>query len=393
MDERLNLPSASSMARTHKCAGWLNLWNSIPVDQRPREDSAVAEAGTRMHAALEQEDTSDLDLTEAEIVDRIKELESKAVEDWKRDFNIKEAGAIREERCWFRDDEMKPLASAKVDVAYIGGESGEYALCIDAKTGFLPAVPASRNQQLKLQALALQSEYGVKQVRVAIAQHRFVSYSTAADFMPEDLERAGAEVRFDLWRATQSDAARVPSEECRYCPCKTHCRENAAYTLLPSVALAPTLPANPKKQDIITAVAQLSIDDLAVIQRRGTLISTTLEAVKARLKSLPKEELARVGFELTEGRNQQAMTSFNGLTEFLYGAVDDGTITNEEFATMFDFRSGQCEKLLLPRILAKAESEGRKLTAKEVKENLRAALGQFINFAASKTEPVLKELK
>ncbi len=383
-DERLNLPSASSMARTHICAGWLQLYQSIPVDQRPAETTEAAESGIRIHAAVESDETDNLDMTEAEIASRLSELEQQSALEWLPQTGavaLAEVEHIKEKRLWIRDAAGQPLASARVDSARI---FQGWAMVCDLKTGFLQTVPAARNHQMKLQAVALRHEYGVSHVRVVIAAHRFRSHVTAADFDEDALQMAEHEIAFDLWRASQPDAARVPSSECTYCPAKAFCPEAATYAILPSRYTIGT-----SKQEIEATVAGLTPQDLALIENRRLVIEKILEACKARLKRLPTNELAALGFELAPGRAQMEIKDPGAIIAWL---ESEGLLKEDEITGVFKLIHGTMEEIVVPRMVANPIFQITSEKAARAFLREKFSKDGWVNYTASRTEAVLKQL-
>lgn len=398
--EREDKPSASSMHRIWACSGSENLINSIPVEQRVKTDDAVTASGTRVHAALAGDD-EELDVTEDEIKQRLAELEAEVVGQWRIDVllqkihgDLPEMQIIREERFWILDDNGKNIASAKPDVVYC---CGTCALVINYKAAFKPVPKAQSNHQCRTEALAVWSEFYFTNIRVAICQHRLKSAVTQADYDDESLYEAAAQLKFTLWRAAQPDSPRTAGPHCDWCPAKAHCPELTTYALLPSVTMLPPspidLPAKAQKEYVALAVAQLTVEQLAFIERRRGIASKLFDAVKDRMKALTSEQLASVGYELADGRNQLEVKDFTGLTEAMYQMMDRKELTAEEFAGAFEFYIGAVEKAVLPRRIAKTEALMLpKLTAKAAKEGLRQELSTFIDFNGCKSAPILKEL-
>lgn len=395
--EREDRWSASSAERVHYCPGSQQLIASIPVDQRDTTPTEVAESGTRIHKAWEEDCDDSLAMGESEIREQLKVLEHSAANRWMNEVLIPYYGTtegetadevVREKRYWVLDGMLEKITSAKMDVAYI---YKKHALVIDGKTGFKQTTPAHRNYQCKVQAVAITYEFELVHVRVAIAAHRFQSTLTQGDYLIEDIERAHREIVFDDWKSKQPDAQRVPGAWCNFCPAKNHCREAGAYTLLPSTYA----PLSPEKKfteaDAVALVSTLSLADLTMIERRRGISEKIFQSVKSRLKKLPPAELAALGFELTEGRPQKAIIDLPALIDLLHQQIDQGFLTADEFNSLFDFKVGEAEKVILSRKIAAAAKEGRKLTVKDAKGELRMLMGSSIDFAATRTDPILKD--
>ncbi len=395
-DEREGLPSASAWERVHYCPGSRALIASIPPEQLPQSDTEEAASGTRIHAALETGDGSELDMTEGEVKERLEVLRVEAVNRWgdeKRErnpavvFKAEEHQFIKEERIWVIDGELNKITSAKLDYAcfHTGLKCG---LVIDFKSGYKPTTAAQRNLQMKVQAVALAMEYGLEEVRVVIAQHRFTSMVTAADYGREDLDRAYQEILYDDWKSKQPDAQRVPGSWCQYCPAKAWCPEQGVFALVPSRNLV----GSADKALLAAYVESLSPQDLAFIERRRKLAVGLFEAVKSRLKKLPADELKSLGYELDKGKPQSAVVDFSGLVEHLNTLLEKRLLQIEEYNGLFEFVNGRLEAAVIPRMVEEAANRRQKLTQKEAKALLRIELSKFINWEATRTEPSLKEI-
>lgn len=383
------------MARIHFCPGSENLIRSIPADQLPKDSSDVAESGTRVHAALQTGDASDLDMTETEIAERLKKLEDETVKQWWSEVvvpNCKtgpELGGgvtiIREERLWIRDqDTLEELASAKPDVVY---HIGDYALCVDFKSGFKPSTPAQRNHQLKTQALAVHCETYCSNIRVVIAQHRFTSMVTAADYNDETIPQAAAELMHDLWKSNQPDAPRVPGEWCDYCPAAAWCSERTALALLPSYRLL----GSPKKELMAAYVESLTPEDLAFVEKRRLLAVALFDAVKARLKKLPTDQLRQLGFELSDGRTMPEVKDPGAIIHMM---EETGLLKEDEVMGMFHMLLGKVEETYVKRVMEANERNGVKFdTQKAAKESFRQIVSEagWVSYE-NKTEKILKPL-
>lgn len=399
-DERFGLDSASSAERTHFCPGWLNLRASIPKERLPQSTGVAAKDGTLIHDALETGDISELDMTQADIAEACNKLEYDAMSQWWNALPKKPGGvithaamkvpqAIREKRYWIHDEALNPVTSARVDVAYVYHER---ALLVDFKTGYKPTTPAQRNFQMKVQAVALHRELGVTHVRVAIAQHRFTSLLSQADYDQDGLERAYAEILFDQWRARQPDAARSPGQHCDYCPCKAWCRENASYAGLPLIVATNAMPAIMPKEQMLEAIAQLQPAELVFLWKRASIIEKMLDAVKDRLKALPADDLADLGLKLEQGRRQSEIKDAGALIDYL---EFNGLLGEKEVLPLFDMIFGRVEAIAIPRMIEAAEKEGKKLTKKDASKQLRdlCQTKGWIDFEASRTAGSIKEIE
>lgn len=393
-DDRDGKPSASSMARIHFCSGSESLIRSIPETERIKEPNEVSLSGDRIHLALQKEDLEELDMSEAEVAEQLSRLETEVFEQWRNDVLIpaglgdEMSTVVREERLWLIDDKTNNLVSSKPDVVYI---VASYALVIDYKSGYKIVTPAQRNHQLKTQALTVWSTYGITNIRVAVAQHRFTSMKTAADYNEALLINAEGEVRFDIWRSEQPDAPRNPGTWCDYCPAKNHCREAGVYATMPLVVAMNSAPAGLAKEEIIAAVERLQPADLKFIWKRASVIEKIVDAVKSRIRSLPTDQLAGLGLSIDDGRAQSEVRDPVAYIKWL---TAEGLIEESEVMGLFELVNGRLEKLVLPRLVQRKKEGGIKSTQDKEKTELRKMVTErgWINYEASRTAGQIKEI-
>ncbi|HRV31952.1 MAG TPA: PD-(D/E)XK nuclease family protein, partial [Kiritimatiellia bacterium] len=258
--------------------------------------SEAAERGTRIHAAREGTDIP-ASADEAASLERGKALEREVVKAWQEAnklVNITEGPP--ESRFWLHDDmSLRALASAKVDVHYLGKDAAgnTHALVIDWKTGSKLFVPIPRNNmQLKLQSLLLHYEYDAKTVRACL---NFTDEGVAEfhDFTVPQLKLVEAQIVETLSLASQPDAPRYAGRWCQYCPCVGDCPESASIALLPLSLTKLEVTA----KNAAEIVDRLSADDWAYIYERKSIIEAVMEAVVERLRKLSDVELNRLGLK------------------------------------------------------------------------------------------------
>lgn len=203
------------MPRIFACAGsWLLERSAASQAVIPdgKGDSAAADAGTRIHAALEDSDTSDLKYSEEEQVKIIRQREQEITEQWAIDLSIplEEIKIIREKRFWFDGGAF----SAQIDTFIYWDE---YCLVIDAKSGRLKVPPPVQNWQLRACAAAAISELGCfKHARVAIA-NVWGKLMPPCDYDSTDLNRIAVMLREKLKEIEQPGLPLTVGDHCRYC--------------------------------------------------------------------------------------------------------------------------------------------------------------------------------
>lgn len=214
MDERLNLPSASSMDGDIRCLGKRALCDKIP-----KEGNASTERGNRIHEVLEGKNNLE-SLAESDRITAslIMYDEGNIVE--KEGFEA--CQVIREERIFMNDDKMNPIYSSKMDCLYIKGDSG---LLIDYKTGFGYTVPINKNWQIRTMAVCAAEQYQLKTIRCAMlhphhpdSRMELVTYS--------ELELKKFKMELQEWVAMMTpEAIQTPNFiSCQYCQAKLVCK-------------------------------------------------------------------------------------------------------------------------------------------------------------------------
>lgn len=339
-NEREGLASASGMPRRVHCAGSEAAEALFPGE----EQTGVALSGTVIHLAMETGSDEGLEVNEKDVTENMRRIEQEAILQWRTDFDREEPEILREGRLWIRDRKtLQLIASAKPDVV---GINGAFAIALDFKSGFLDAESAGTNWQLKTQAVAVWHDHPeVKHVRAAIIQHRFGSKYDPVDFALEDLKQAEAELKFYLHLAKQPDAPRVPGSWCRYCKARgtEACPESKALALMPNVMVPVT-----DKEQIEGVVLAMTVDQLASVRARKTLIEAILDAVEVRLKQMSPEKLASVGLELKPNSPMRTLPNIQNAYELLVREklIED----DEEFRSLCKVSIGAIEELVVARI-------------------------------------------
>lgn len=374
-DEREGLPSASAMYRVVSCPGSVAL---VEACKPPELTTVVAKQGTQIHDALYTGDTYALDDESAEIAENLKESETGIVNDWRKwlAFTCHHPSTaveqwVREERIWIRDKSLNPICSAKPD--YVT-QIQSSALIIDFKTGFLPVTPAEKNWQLRTQAVAVHQEYGATHIRVAIASARLGKpHVDFVDYTLEDLKNAERDLLFQLWKAKQPDAPRHAGDWCKYCPAKAYCREAAAWSAVDVVSPTQTVTT---KEQISLAVESMTPEQLVHVWRKRNIVEGVLDAIKARLKALPTEELETLGLRLKEGKKMTSVELNPSGYNMLLGWIDETEILTST-------------KLSLDKVSSNMAARN-KMSKKDARQKVLEILQDFVT--ESRGEPTLEEI-
>jgi hypothetical protein len=309
---RLGLPSASSFYRLVDCPGSANLIRSLS-DQIVEPPDPDAIRGTKIHKALETNNSLELDEEEAETFRNARKFEQAILYQWITDNNLPEdklQGPIQEQRLWLNSEEtMEPILSGQLDAYWT---CGEHALCIERKAGFATWVPPSyRSWQGRTQVTLLWREYdGLQKIRFATCKPKVKTEPTDfVDYTVADLERSLQAILYHLWLAGLPDAPRRGGSQCRYCSARAFCKEAAAYSLLPSVINT--------NGDLLAAVQQLSGPDLVKLWETEAVVNKIYEAVKTRLKAMPDWQLGELGLERGKPRRLDVIRDTQWAWDFL----------------------------------------------------------------------------
>lgn len=346
-DERLGKPSASSMKRTRRCPGWLNLRARLPK----RDDSTKdADAGTERHNLIELgvDAATVEDSNESYVVGMSEKLRNEAIE--KALGSLEGAEIHTEDRLWVYNDSLEPVYSAKLD--WYAVKNGVALIC-DYKTLFGDHGHARANEQLAAQAVALDTAYNVNEVIVALIQPNLSAEQrlTMAKFTREDLIGAQWEVLGWCFAAENPHAPRIPGPiQCENCPCRADCPEAIAAEL----ALT------------IVDVKQLSEPQaMSVLLDRAELADKVVKAIREKAKRMLDEKIEIPGWGLEAGDEQRKITK----ATVLAGCLAEAGATPEQITAIAKIGVTDADKLYYQ--LRKA-ADG--LTAKAAKEELEKKL-------------------
>ena len=221
-DVRKGRISASGVERVALCPG------SFEAEKgKVGEVSAIANAGTRIHAALENDRYDDLPDDERDLAERAAELRSELIdgfflseplfEEVVEDVKISHE---REARLRAFDDQLSGQYDGKI-------KDRHRAMVYDYKTGYAEPIEATHNLQLRaLAVLVQQNDPDITEVTTVIIQPRIRPEISMATYHADDLQKATAEVKAILDRAYTPGARRQPGPiQCKYCKAKADCPE------------------------------------------------------------------------------------------------------------------------------------------------------------------------
>lgn len=219
-DERRGMLSASAVESAALCPGKPAAEKGLPDEQNPD-----AIAGTKMHTAFEVGDVSGLTDPQRKTVLLATDLLNDLRLVWSTRTTAQmfpedeQKHHYRERRVWGFEDRL----SGKFDGLVIEGDRG---LIYDLKTGYVEAMEAPRNFQLRALAVLAALEFKLAEVTVAIIQPNVYPQTSEAVYGEEELDRSRAEIEAIIARAENPAAKRTPGPiQCKFCRAKTTCPE------------------------------------------------------------------------------------------------------------------------------------------------------------------------
>ena len=215
----------------------------------------LSTSGVDIHKGLHLDDFSKLNDDERKIAERARDLREDLVERWMDGDGVYKT--FSEERLWGLDEQV----SGQVD---FGIQKGSRAIIIDYKTGYLDAIEAEQNMQLKCYAVLVKEKFPhLEEITVAIIQPR-VWPEVSQAFFDQKFADCPAGNRGHHCEIFDPKAERHPGPiQCKYCKAKADCPEAIALTTdlikyenleLPSEKLPELLDACGAAKKIIAAI-------------------------------------------------------------------------------------------------------------------------------------------
>jgi CRISPR/Cas system-associated exonuclease Cas4 (RecB family) len=287
MNERANLPSASSAHRYALCPGSFLLEQQAP----PEETNEDAELGHRIHAWLAS-DPIQLSPDELELAERCREQAHALIQEH---MDGGHGQTVREERIWAFDDDFAKSWSGKPDLVV---HNSTRAIVIDFKTGRGDVEDSVNNLQLRALAVLVADQYAVEWVTVAIVQPH-AGPPSVCHYGPDCLTTATIEVSQLMRRVLQPNHPRIPSAAaCQYCRAKSICPEAQA-----TVNTLPTLVTRQGREITMTG------EQIARFLELAPVAEDAIEAVRALAKRRLGEDPGAVpGWGLKPGAERQTIT-------------------------------------------------------------------------------------
>lgn len=329
-EERLGLPSASSFSADVLCLGRRNLIRTLAAQGVPDHDSEspseAASRGTRIHRALETDQTFELTDDELAAYNGAVRTKMDVVRRWQEDFAVAGFNELpREARIWLHHPEsLAPMMSGQLDAHWLS-DDGKHICIADYKSGQAVGVEgASVAWQLRAQALLAWTEYGktAQRIRVAFIKPEAREELDWCDFTVWDLQNIEKYVHHVLWQTQQPDAPLRAGDHCQYCPARGSCPAALRYAMtpIPSLQVAPASNGKISKKIAADMVEAAPIEAVREVYGKRTAIEYIMAAVKARLAALPEEERQRLGLVLRPGRSTDFVLDVRGAVEALEAA-------------------------------------------------------------------------
>jgi Protein of unknown function (DUF2800) len=224
IDDRHNLPSASSMARYKACPGTRMLEASLrDKGWLRKESSPEATLGERIHASLEGE-PEELERKAQDIRDSCESLCLKARDQF---FGREPYDVIYEQRIWY-SIQGTPYFSARPDRVYFNKDRILYP---DFKTGPGDTDEVGVNTQLRAGVAILGSCYPeVERIGVAIIQPLVTHTPEIAVYDRAAIQEATLEI-LEIVDQTFWSTDRFAGTWCKYCPCRAFCPEARKFSV------------------------------------------------------------------------------------------------------------------------------------------------------------------
>src|SRR4029077_7033995 len=330
IDERLNLPSASSAYRRRRCAGSENLIRELRERGLLKEIAPTQDAvsGTAVHAAWSGGEAR-LNPSQEKTLIELNRLEAMVVADWSAGEPYILLG--REERLWLRSG-IEPLHSGQYDVCYLSKDY-QRALILDAKTLYGIQQEAAISDQLReLTALLHFNHPLIRHFTVAILTPNQAERISIATYDQLEAELDLRLLRLSLFDSADPGAPRTRGAHCERCPARLQCEE-ARQLIGHPYSLKKRIDAG----DFVLPLGEKGARALEEIKTAKTVLADLEAAYKSELKTDPD---CLPGWTLSNGRklrsipevekaleawstHRYAMSDFLACTNLAIGALEE----------------------------------------------------------------------
>lgn len=295
-DDRLGLPSCSSLARLKKCPYSVR----YDTEQEQQVDSPMAKRGTRIHAFLSGEPIP-LNKEEAGIAKSCQIVARRVIDEWANGEGIQEL--LNEERVFYEDHGEK-IFSGKPDLVVAKRDSAlkGHLLILDYKTGPIESDGASTNYQLRGLAVAIRNfikrefEEDVETISCAIIQPLVTWEPVVVTYNHDHLEKAEKEILSILPK--DEDIEPIPNEYCQYCNGFVTCP--ACIEKTGEIAIL-----RPNVHDMIL---QSTPQKRRELYNTATLAMKTAQAIMTACKEVLQQGEPIYGLTLKDGKRYRKMS-------------------------------------------------------------------------------------
>lgn len=312
-DPRRGLPSASSLERLHNCPGsWL------ASKDMPDESSADADAGTRIHRALETGDMTELSAEEEQTADLCDIQAGQVMADWIDQSTNPEFYIFKEQRLGITriGGVVKVTDDTKADLVFTGQADlividGKRGLVLDYKTGRGEVASAEENLQLRGLAVMAAWVWRLDSVRVAIVQP-WAGPASAADYDRQAIDQSRLWLYDVIERAKSASPNLLNAGDwCKYCKAKAACpalRKTVINAL--DVVHPETLPSTPevRSKAVFARMMEMTPEQLIHIKKHVVgLMGLFVEAHKAVFRR--RVEAGEIpGYRMKPGQMREKIT-------------------------------------------------------------------------------------
>jgi len=284
--------------------------------------------GTRVHAALANDDPSKLDPDQLSIYEGCVDIRARLISDT-FGSDATQAVRLKEKRLWYKSKDESLIHSGKPDLNVRHGSKG---LILEYKS--LPAdVPGvASNLQLRDQ-VALAAGYMMLDEVVVYIVQPLVTYSPVpCPYYSSDIKKAQSEMVSRITRSHDPEAKRTAGAvQCKFCLARFTCKEYANWTAV-SVPVA--------MSSLTVPVAEWTPEQRSLFCERLPAAMKWLEECKNQMKAMIAKEPASVpGWTLEEGNTRHSINNPNELHSRFLAAGG----TTEQFMACVDIRKGNLE--------------------------------------------------
>jgi len=347
MKKRPEHITASGLQQAHLCPGSYHRQKG-----KPNKTNPLAEAGTRIHDALEADDIHSLeDESERDLAFRASQLRAELIDGFFLSqplFDGVEINHIKEQRL----DAFENSVSGRFDGLVIDEHR---ALLYDYKTGYNEPAEAKHNLQMRCYAVLVAENFEkVTEVTAAIIQPRIKPEISLVEYSADDLTKAKDEVQKILERAYEPGAPINPGEsQCAYCRAKDDCPEASQLTTTLSDLQGDSIPDEKLPELLDTCRVAKKI----------------IEAVEDRARTRLDEDGNSIpGYKLKPGALKGEIIK----PQLLFNRCNEQfSILPHEFVEICEVKKGALEKLI-------KKVSGQK--GKELKETMDELLNGVVKY-------------